>query len=143
MPTSSAEVTMASFTGTIDDAVLPRGPQGASAYEVWQAAGNTGTPADFLASLKGDKGDKGDPGVNGLKTVLDFGAAGNLDADDAPAFNAALAWSEANQLPVVVPPLGYKIGAPIAVTTTKNHFYKWGLVGLGGRLHAAFSDPAS
>ena len=54
------------------------GSPGASAYQIWLQQGNTGTEADFLASLvgetgatgatgpqglKGDKGDKGDPGV--------------------------------------------------------------------------------
>lgn len=36
------------------------GENGASAYEIWLAAGNTGTEADFLASLKGADGEKGD-----------------------------------------------------------------------------------
>ena len=35
----------------------PTGPSGQSAYEVWLAAGNTGSVDDYLASLKGDKGD--------------------------------------------------------------------------------------
>ena len=49
----------------------PAGPTGAtgsdgkSAYEVWIDAGNTGTKADFLASLKGDKGDTGPRGATG------------------------------------------------------------------------------
>ena len=37
-----------------------QGPDGKSAYEIWIAAGNTGTEADFLASLVGPKGDDGD-----------------------------------------------------------------------------------
>ncbi len=40
----------------------PKGDDGLSAYEVWVSLGNTGTEAQFIASLKGDKGDKGDPG---------------------------------------------------------------------------------
>ena len=32
---------------------------GKSAYELWLAAGNTGSMADYLASLKGEKGDSG------------------------------------------------------------------------------------
>ena len=36
------------------------GKDGASAYEIWLAEGNTGTEADFLASLKGADGEKGD-----------------------------------------------------------------------------------
>ena len=34
----------------------PTGDPGKSAYEIWQSAGNTGTQADFLVSLKGDTG---------------------------------------------------------------------------------------
>lgn len=33
------------------------GPPGKSAYQSWLAIGNTGTEADFIASLKGDSGD--------------------------------------------------------------------------------------
>lgn len=45
----------------------PAGPSGKSAYQIWIDAGNTGTEAQFLASLKGPKGDKGDPGPQGPK----------------------------------------------------------------------------
>ena len=38
------------------------GADGKSAYQLWLDAGNTGTQADFLASLKGADGDKGDNG---------------------------------------------------------------------------------
>jgi hypothetical protein len=34
----------------------PKGGDGKSAYDIWLDAGNTGTEADFLASLKGDPG---------------------------------------------------------------------------------------
>ncbi|SKB95456.1 Collagen triple helix repeat-containing protein [Sphingobacterium nematocida] len=36
-----------------------------SAYDSWLQAGNTGSVADFVASLKGSKGDKGDKGEAG------------------------------------------------------------------------------
>jgi hypothetical protein len=39
-----------------------KGDTGESAYREWLDAGNTGSEADFLASLKGAKGDKGDTG---------------------------------------------------------------------------------
>ena len=39
------------------------GEDGKSAYEIWLDAGNTGSEADFLASLKGDPGEKGADGV--------------------------------------------------------------------------------
>lgn len=41
------------------------GPEGKSAYQVWRAAGNTGTVTDFLASIKGDQGDTGPAGPQG------------------------------------------------------------------------------
>ena len=48
------------------------GTNGASAYEIWLADGNTGTEQDFLDSLKGDTGNTGAPGTNG-----NSGAKGN------------------------------------------------------------------
>ncbi len=41
--------------------------QPVTAYEIWKAAGNTGTEAEFLESIKGDKGDKGDTGEQGTQ----------------------------------------------------------------------------
>ena len=41
------------------------GAQGKSAYQIWLELGNSGSEADFIASLKGDKGDKGDKGETG------------------------------------------------------------------------------
>jgi len=41
------------------------GAAGASAYEVWLAAGNTGSEAEFLASLQGVNGQSGTNGTNG------------------------------------------------------------------------------
>lgn len=49
------------------------GATGKSAYQSWLDQGNTGTEADFIASLKGetgakgDKGDKGDTGATGAQ----------------------------------------------------------------------------
>ena len=42
------------------------GDTGKSAYQVWLDLGNTGTEADFIASLKGVKGDSGKDGSNGI-----------------------------------------------------------------------------
>lgn len=50
------------------------GADGDSAYEVWLAAGNQGTEADFLASLKGEPGQAGLAGPQGPKG--DTGATG-------------------------------------------------------------------
>jgi len=44
------------------ESVGPKGEDGASAYEIWIAEGNTGTEQDFLDSLKGEKGDDGEDG---------------------------------------------------------------------------------
>lgn len=41
------------------------GADGKSAYQLWLDLGNTGTPAEYQASLKGPKGDKGEPGSGG------------------------------------------------------------------------------
>jgi hypothetical protein len=41
------------------------GPRGLSAYEVWLAVGNAGTPLDYLNSLKGEPGAPGTPGAGG------------------------------------------------------------------------------
>ncbi|MGN0878439.1 MAG: hypothetical protein ACI4WT_03150 [Oligosphaeraceae bacterium] len=49
----------------------PQGPAGKSAYELWLDAGNAGTVAEFLASLKGERGDTGETGARG-----DTGATG-------------------------------------------------------------------
>ena len=67
------------------------GPAGESAYQTWLDAGNTGTEADFLASLKGATGASGDSlvtSVNGLlgDVVLDAAAVG---ADATGAASAA------------------------------------------------------
>lgn len=44
----------------------PKGDIGLSAYQEWIALGNTGTTAEFLATLVGAKGDEGDQGIQGL-----------------------------------------------------------------------------
>ena len=50
---------------------------GNSAYQAWLDAGNTGTVADFLASLKGVKGDAGTNGVDGDSAYQAWLDAGN------------------------------------------------------------------
>ena len=42
-------------TGKVAE-VVTSGPQGISAYAVWLAEGNTGTEADFFASMVGESG---------------------------------------------------------------------------------------
>src|SRR5690554_6050867 len=43
----------------------PKGDDGASAYDIWIDAGNTGTEQDFLDSLVGPQGDQGIAGTDG------------------------------------------------------------------------------
>ncbi|MDC1265289.1 collagen-like protein [Flavobacteriaceae bacterium] len=43
------------------------GSNGSSAYEIWVAAGNTGTEAEFLASLVGAQGETGAQGTQGIQ----------------------------------------------------------------------------
>lgn len=57
------------------------GPAGDSAYDLWLAAGNTGTVADFLASLIGPKGDQGDPGSGTGGTTVGAETANPLTGD--------------------------------------------------------------
>src|SRR5690625_2159805 len=54
------------------------GPEGASAYEVWLAEGNTGSEQDFLDSIKGATGPAGPQGPQGPQ-----GATGPARADGA------------------------------------------------------------
>src|SRR5690625_3694199 len=54
------------------------GPEGASAYEVWLAEGNTGSEQDFLDSIKGATGPAGPQGPQGPQ-----GATGPAGADGA------------------------------------------------------------
>ena len=76
--------------------VGPSGPQGApgvegkSAYEVWLDQGNSGSVADFLASLQGGSGEPGSglgsiEGLAGAACMLPTGRSGRIDvtvADD-------------------------------------------------------------
>jgi hypothetical protein len=44
------------------------GQDGLSAYEIWLNLGNTGSEADFIASLTGPAGPQGEQGVPGLNS---------------------------------------------------------------------------
>ena len=46
------------------------GASGKSAYDIWIEQGNTGTEAEFLATLKGEKGDTGENGETGTSGTL-------------------------------------------------------------------------
>ena len=53
------------------------GPTGKSAYQVWLSAGNTGTEADYLASLIGLPGKDGKDGKDGKSAYQEWLDAGN------------------------------------------------------------------
>ena len=58
---------------------------GASAYDLWQIAGNVGTMEEFLASLKGEKGD---PGTGGTGTI-DLSSMLTDEVKDMVYYNSA------------------------------------------------------
>lgn len=60
------------------------GADGQSAYDIWLAGGNTGTEADFLASLKGATGAAGARGPAGADAVLSLRSQ-IVDANDSVA----------------------------------------------------------
>jgi len=75
-----------------------QGNKGKDAYEDWLAiVGNTGTRADFMASLKGDIGDLGAQGVQG--TQGDKGLQGNKGADGAQGDRGKSAYDVWAELP--------------------------------------------
>lgn len=63
------------------------GTDGQSAYQVWIAAGNTGTETDFLASLTGVQGATGPQGIQGIQ-----GVAGNTGAQGPAGSSAYQTW---------------------------------------------------
>lgn len=91
---TSVEVLTASDQGPVG-AQGNIGETGPSAYAAWLALGNTGTEADFIASLKGDPGadstvpgPPGDIGPAGLSAYEQWLLAGNVG--DEAAFLASL-----------------------------------------------------
>ena len=66
------------------------GTNGLSAYEVWLQQGNTGTEADFLASLQGAQGEQGLQGLQGEQ-----GPQGDPGAAGADGLSAYQIWLNA------------------------------------------------
>lgn len=64
-----------------------RGPDGLSAYEVWLAAGNSGTTAQYLTSLVGPEGPEGPEGPQGIQG--EQGPDGATGADGTPGVAGA------------------------------------------------------
>ncbi len=87
------------------------GADGDSAYQIWIAAGNTGTEADFLNSLVGPQGPQGTQGIQGIAgTDGADGANGSDGADGDSAYQIWLAagntGTEADFLNSLVGPQG-------------------------------------
>ncbi|MDC0380579.1 collagen-like protein, partial [Flavobacteriaceae bacterium] len=70
------------------------GTNGSSAYEIWVAAGNTGTEAEFLASLVGAQGEPGAQGPQGIQgesypqTDQGYVLSGSCTVPGATAYNS-------------------------------------------------------
>ncbi len=74
------------------------GVDGRSAYEVWLDAGNTGTQAEYLASLQGEKGDKGDVGDTGPAGPAGTGGTGGGGLSGSGLFNNVALWASDHSL---------------------------------------------
>lgn len=79
------------MSGCCDGDVITgaQGPAGESAYQIWLDEGNTGTEADFLASLVGATGSQGPQGIQGPTGATGAtGAAGpaGADGDDGASY---------------------------------------------------------
>lgn len=86
----SAQTTM----GTIK---VPVGATGKSAYQIWQEAGNTGSEADFLASLVGATGAAGQDGAPGCATTITKSKVGGTTTLTATDCNNTTVWTETVQ----------------------------------------------
>lgn len=82
-----------------------------------------------------------EPQARSSPSVFDFGAVGDGIADDAAAFNAALAWAEANTRTVKVPGFKYSVADTIDLTTTGDRTAPWGLLGEGATIMSKITDP--
>jgi integrin beta 8 len=58
------------------------GQDGASAYETWLSLGNTGSEADFIASLTGPQGATGPQGIQGSPGVAGTNGANGVDGQN-------------------------------------------------------------
>jgi hypothetical protein len=72
----------AKTSGTGGGTQGPKGDDGLSAYETWIALGNTGTQADFIASLSGPAGTAGPQGPQGPQGVA---GTNGVDGAQGPA----------------------------------------------------------
>ena len=89
-----------------DGADGTNGTNGSSAYEIWIAAGNTGTEAEFLASLIGAQGETGAQGPQGETGPLVSGTNGQT------LYNDGTDWVSTSNL--------YNNGATIGIGTSNT-----------------------
>jgi len=75
------------------------GTDGASAYEIWLAAGNTGTEAEFLASLVGPEGPQGVEGPEGPQGPAGPAGADGVDGADGTSVTILGALATTGDLP--------------------------------------------
>lgn len=120
----------------------PQGIPGKSAYEVWLAAGNTGSMSVYLASLKGEKGDKGDPGggSGGTGTPGPKGDKGDPGVDGRNGINGVSTGAGASVAENVtyVPMAGINRSLSDKLKETRSVF-DFGVI--GKRNDAAYSHP--
>lgn len=82
---------------TVGTIKVPVGATGKSAYQIWQDAGNTGSEADFLASLVGKDGTPGTNGTNGCATTITKSKVGRTTTLTAKDCNNTTVWTETVQ----------------------------------------------
>lgn len=126
--------------GNIQGPAGQDGAEGKSAYQVWLDAGNTGTEAEYLASLKGEKGDTGPRGESGIQ-----GATGK----DGTSYYFYVRYSiNANGNPMTVAPTDaskYMGVASTSSTTAPTSYsaYTWTLIrGADGKNGSAGQNGA-
>ena len=109
--------------------------EGKSAYEIWLAQGNTGTEADFLASLQGNSGYQGAAGELEVKNNLtEGGATAALSAEMGKQLNNTKADKDLENLS----PAGQaKFNAKAGTSGTYPDFVAGDIVSLNDRVTVA------
>ncbi len=111
---------LARLQAEVDTWEATPGPAGRSAYELWLDAGNTGTPANFLASLRGPRGDDGHDASNAqvASAVAAYMAANpppagiNGKSVELRVSGGAIEWRQTGGTWASLTPLSALTGAP-------------------------------
>lgn len=109
---------------------------GASAYEIWLAAGNTGTEQDFLDSLQGPAGEQGPPGTNANINGLTW--KGNWTASPSSAYAVNDAVQSGGSSYVLI---NTGVGSPLTDPATDTSG-RWDELALAGATGPAGADGA-